>query len=413
RGYFYDGQPADSFTWVSIAPYDVTGFDASVLPAITGVSWDGQSVLVNVDAGPAGSVALLAQDLAPEGSFASDGPWRLTNVALNNGSFTDTGFLTSGALARIYAVVRDDIDGDGDGLADAIETMVYASDPAAGDSDGDGIPDAWEAANGIGVTIADADGDPDGDGISNLDEYRLGLDPTAPPAPPVLTLAPLENSHTNKDELVMVVNWLGGGLSAADEARVEADPSWSPPQIARVLAVEVQTQIAGEDWVKLGATPIEHGLTQGDTRVFAQLQQLPEGTYTLRFVPRTLTPTSSLLPAPTVDIVIDRTPPPMPDASGLAFVDCEMQEDGSLLTSQREFHFTCVVGPDVTWVVFKDAPRRNCHLPHDCWSIDENGVLHVHVQGLHMGETLLDVALLDKAHNRTTTQMRLRRELAQ
>lgn len=46
------------------------------------------------------------------------------------------------------------------------------------DDDHDQMDDAWEAANGLDPVVDDADEDPDGDGFDNLDEYRLGTDPT-------------------------------------------------------------------------------------------------------------------------------------------------------------------------------------------------------------------------------------------
>jgi len=47
------------------------------------------------------------------------------------------------------------------------------------DTDGDGMPDAWERAH-FGELGRDGTGDYDGDGITDLDEYLLGSDPTAP-----------------------------------------------------------------------------------------------------------------------------------------------------------------------------------------------------------------------------------------
>ncbi|MGE4159950.1 MAG: C25 family cysteine peptidase, partial [Planctomycetota bacterium] len=50
--------------------------------------------------------------------------------------------------------------------------------PVCVDWDGDGLPDDWEIANGFNnLDPADAVLDSDGDGLTNLEEYRLGLDP--------------------------------------------------------------------------------------------------------------------------------------------------------------------------------------------------------------------------------------------
>jgi hypothetical protein len=45
------------------------------------------------------------------------------------------------------------------------------------DTDGDGMPDRWEKSHGLDWRKANAKGDPDHDGISNIKEFRLGLDP--------------------------------------------------------------------------------------------------------------------------------------------------------------------------------------------------------------------------------------------
>jgi hypothetical protein len=45
------------------------------------------------------------------------------------------------------------------------------------DTDGDGMPDRWEKAHHLNWRKANARGDPDRDGITNLREYRLGLNP--------------------------------------------------------------------------------------------------------------------------------------------------------------------------------------------------------------------------------------------
>ena len=45
------------------------------------------------------------------------------------------------------------------------------------DTDGDGLPDGWEQAYLLGLQSGAGD-DPDHDGVSNLDEYRLGTNPS-------------------------------------------------------------------------------------------------------------------------------------------------------------------------------------------------------------------------------------------
>ncbi|MDP1580316.1 MAG: hypothetical protein Q8M02_08560 [Candidatus Didemnitutus sp.] len=57
-------------------------------------------------------------------------------------------------------------------------TDQVAADPYAMDFDGDGIPTAWELQHGFNPLFAgDAWGDPDGDELTNLAEFRLGLNP--------------------------------------------------------------------------------------------------------------------------------------------------------------------------------------------------------------------------------------------
>lgn len=62
----------------------------------------------------------------------------------------------------------------------------------AGDSDGDGMPDWWESKYSLDLqSAADAGLDADGDGISNLAEYRAGLDPRRDDRVPELLAATL------------------------------------------------------------------------------------------------------------------------------------------------------------------------------------------------------------------------------
>jgi hypothetical protein len=69
-------------------------------------------------------------------------------------------------------------DVDGDGLSDAYEALVCASDCDGLDRDQDGLPDPWEARWGLSVFVNDASADPDGDGLTNWDEWRYGLNPS-------------------------------------------------------------------------------------------------------------------------------------------------------------------------------------------------------------------------------------------
>lgn len=72
-------------------------------------------------------------------------------------------------------------DVDLDGLANSAE-LTAGTDPFNPDSDYDGMPDGWEVLHDFNpVAAADAALDseiPSGDTLTNLQEYRLGTDPT-------------------------------------------------------------------------------------------------------------------------------------------------------------------------------------------------------------------------------------------
>jgi hypothetical protein len=72
-------------------------------------------------------------------------------------------------------------DADADGLPDAWEVSVFATDPAAKDTDGDGYDDLTEIKNGFDPLGKGAKvyGDYDGDGLLDRYEILFGADPTA------------------------------------------------------------------------------------------------------------------------------------------------------------------------------------------------------------------------------------------
>jgi hypothetical protein len=67
-----------------------------------------------------------------------------------------------------------DVDTDGDGLVDSIETNVYGTDPNDADTDDDLIPDALQANNGLDPNDpSDAAAGPDEDSWSNWHELVI------------------------------------------------------------------------------------------------------------------------------------------------------------------------------------------------------------------------------------------------
>ena len=101
----------------------------------------------------------------------------------------DTGFIGSALtgsgtnrviLEGIPVTLPPDADTDDDWLLDATEVLL-GTDPGKKDTDDDGLPDLWELQQGTNPGVGEGPdggrGDLDGDGLSNLDEYRLGLDP--------------------------------------------------------------------------------------------------------------------------------------------------------------------------------------------------------------------------------------------
>jgi hypothetical protein len=67
--------------------------------------------------------------------------------------------------------------GPGVGTRDRIMTLIGRP---ASDADEDGMDDAWETANGLNPSLADADADPDADGATNIQEFERESDPNDP-----------------------------------------------------------------------------------------------------------------------------------------------------------------------------------------------------------------------------------------
>lgn len=86
-----------------------------------------------------------------------------------------------GVVTPEAEICEDNIDNDCDGIVDNCEIgdEIYENEDL--DSDGDGIPDYWEKQYGLNpYDPSDASEDSDNDGLTNLEEYRIGSDPTNP-----------------------------------------------------------------------------------------------------------------------------------------------------------------------------------------------------------------------------------------
>jgi hypothetical protein len=78
---------------------------------------------------------------------------------------------------RTLAAGNPGVDGDGDGLADARELLLYGTDPGVSDTDGDGLLDGEEINR---YDLDPMDADTDGDGYTDGAEVALGMNPTNP-----------------------------------------------------------------------------------------------------------------------------------------------------------------------------------------------------------------------------------------
>ncbi|MEO0510057.1 MAG: hypothetical protein AAF065_09390 [Verrucomicrobiota bacterium] len=73
----------------------------------------------------------------------------------------------------------DAVDGDADGVVDAIERLYGLSTSGTTDLDGDSMHDEWELLNYLDPAINDASDDPDADNRTNLQEFTDGTNPWA------------------------------------------------------------------------------------------------------------------------------------------------------------------------------------------------------------------------------------------
>jgi len=120
-----------------------------------------------------------------------------------------------------------DIDTDGDGLTDTVESQL-GTDPQNPDTDGDGMPDGFEVQYALDPLNDDAALDADGDSCSNLAEYLAGTDPldvlSYPGAPALTFLNPLDKHP----DLVIAPDGLGTIHTGFGNTGVRSDRSLSP-----------------------------------------------------------------------------------------------------------------------------------------------------------------------------------------
>lgn len=87
--------------------------------------------------------------------------------------------LPDGRAEAMFFTLGLDSDADGDGLSDACERLVSATDPLLADTDGDGLPDGWECRHGFNPLSApgmgEADADADGDGLPTAGSMSRGM----------------------------------------------------------------------------------------------------------------------------------------------------------------------------------------------------------------------------------------------
>ena len=90
---------------------------------------------------------------------------------------SDSDGLNDGQEVNAYRTDPLNADTDQDGLRDGPEVNTYRTDPLNTDSDTDGMKDDWEVDNGLNPLIDDSGADSDSDDFTNLQEYKLAMNP--------------------------------------------------------------------------------------------------------------------------------------------------------------------------------------------------------------------------------------------
>jgi hypothetical protein len=166
EGYWYQRRLRTSLTWKEARPYAYPFGVFAGAPQIVNVQGgpDGAVLTIGTAAFPNGSVDIYYQDVLADGAVDPVKGWSTAVLGLpvQNAAvvtWTDAGSVTRPAVAqvytRLYLAARGDVDTDGDGLADARETLVTGTNPTLADTDGDGYTDGWEVENGMNPLIKD------------------------------------------------------------------------------------------------------------------------------------------------------------------------------------------------------------------------------------------------------------------
>ncbi|NLG35535.1 MAG: hypothetical protein GX548_09305 [Lentisphaerae bacterium] len=189
EGFAFDRAGAEPLAWSAPRPWPDPFPAAGGLPRIEAleVSADPPAarLLIRSEPGRGRPVHILFQDVPDGGSF-DPFAWRLAGSFETGGSplseWADEGAPgrppVTAPRARCYLAVCGLADADGDGVVDGLEAFLHKTDWRSADTDRDGLADGWELARGLAPRDpADASASPFGDGFTNLQKFRLGLDP--------------------------------------------------------------------------------------------------------------------------------------------------------------------------------------------------------------------------------------------
>ncbi len=168
-----------SYRWSTNSPCPTNG--PLMLTNVVCVIESNETVTVEMDvAGPDWTNGLPYDVFATTnlgGATTTNGAWWW----VTNTFYCSTVVLSNQPWFTTLYILGTPQDSDGDGLTDAFENLVSATNPNNADTDGDGMSDGWEWEHGLNPLVAaDAADDPDGDWLTNLLEYNGGTNSTNP-----------------------------------------------------------------------------------------------------------------------------------------------------------------------------------------------------------------------------------------